>query len=68
MTFTDDIDYSIARSLAGTHPILYRLLVELVKRGAPKAAIMARVERVTRGTLTANAIEVTIDYLIRNRI
>jgi hypothetical protein len=68
MSYATDMDAEIARALAHTHPILYRLLVELVRRGAPKAAIMARVERVTRGTLTANAIETTIDHLIRNRI
>lgn len=65
---TDDIEYGIARALLATHPTLYGLLVELVRRGQTKAQIMARVERITRGSLTANAIEVTIDYLRRNRL
>ena len=64
----DDIDYGIARALLATHPTLYSLLVELVRRGQTTEQIMARVNRITRGSLTANAIETTIVYLRRNRL
>jgi hypothetical protein len=64
----DDIEYSIARALLATHPTLYATLVELVRAGQTTTQIMARVNRITRGSLTANAIETTIIYLRRNRL
>lgn len=64
----DDIEYGIARALLSTHPTLYATLLELVRAGQTKTQIMARVQRITRGSLTANAIETTIEYLQRNRL
>jgi hypothetical protein len=49
----NDIDYAIARALLATHPTLCSLLVDLVRAGQSTAQIMARVNRITRGSLTA---------------